>query len=292
MKRAACIVLTALFLFSLASCTAGGPAVNGVRTDSEVYSYFLDFTKDENGENEEAAKQALVRYVAVNSEFAGRKMTLSVTEKAELSQTVNDLWHLYGGYYENIGVSKQTLYKIEMSKAYEKSLLAEYYGEDGAEPVTEEELKSFFDGHYAGIRLVTGYLFNVDDNGAPVDMTEDQKNNLKGTFESIAEMVNKGTSMEEAVGVLGENTEIHDMVVSSFSAGNFPEGFFDKVKEVETGKAAAITLSDYVFLVVKVDPYSEDYMYYETYRRECLENMKGDDFDKVVENWVKNYTVD
>lgn len=286
-KRIAALILILVMLTAVfSSCAPTKVKVNGMKIDNEVYAYFESQSEDESSIN-----QAIARYTAINSEFSSKGLKLSTPQKASLSQTVNDIWHLYGKYYEDIGVSKQTIYKIECSKQYEQSLLADYYGENGESPVSEDELKAYFTENYAGVRFVTGYLFNIDEKGATVAMTDEQKSNTVKAFDSVAAMVNNGTAIEEAVGALGENTEVHNAVIFSFSEGTFPAGFFNAVKPVEKGKAAAITLGSYIFLVQRVDPFSEEYNYYKDYRTDCLNKMKGEEFRGIVDGWVESYSV-
>lgn len=290
MKRILALVL--LLCLLLSSCAPAKVKVNGAKIDNEVYTYFEEMGRRDDLDDinlDGFVKEQIARYTAVNSEFSNRQLTLTTPQKAELSQTVNDSWHLYGKYYEEIGVSKQTIYKIEQSKAYEQSLLADYYGENGVAPVSEEEIKKFFTENYAAIRFVTGYLFNIDEKGATVPMSEEQRTNTIKSFESVAAMINNGTVIEEAVGSFGENTEVHSGVVFSFSEGTFPAGFFDAVKVIETNKASAVTLGNYIFLVQKVDAFSEEYGYYTTYRSDCLTEMKGEEFRKIVDEWAKSY---
>lgn len=291
MKKLISLLLVAVMLLSLASCTTSKVKINGTKIDNEIYAYFEDSAqKNEDGEvNEEEIIKAISRYVAINSEFANRGLTLDSSIKAEVSDSANDIWHLYGVYYESIGISKQAVYKIELSKAYENAILADYYSAEGDSPVSEDELKKYFEENYAAIRFVNGYLFDVDDTGAPTPMTEEQKAKLKTSFDSVAKMVDEGTAIEEAVGSLGENTEVHDTVINAFSDGTFPDGFFDAVKGIESGKTAVITLLDYIFLVSRVDIFDEEYGYYNTYRTDCLKQMKGEEFSAIVDNWAENY---
>lgn len=293
-KRTVALLLSAVLIsVCFTSCTSARIKVNNVKIDGEIYTYYQSYLEkdfqDSDLENE--VKKSIVRYVTVNSEFAKRDLSLTPAQKAELSQDVNDIWHLFSKYYEEIGVSKQTIYKIEQSKQFEQSLLLDYYGENGVSPVSEEQIKAYFSENYASIRFVTGYLFNIDENGASVDMTDEQKNNTVTSFMSVASMINGGTPIEEAVVSLGENTEVHDSVVFSFSEGSFPEGFFNSVKAIETGKSSAISLGNYVFLVQRLDPFNNDFDHYNTYRTDCLNRMKGEEFAVVVDSWMTAYNI-
>lgn len=291
MKKVISLILVAVMILSLTSCTVSKAKVNGTKIDNEIYAYFeARAEKDEDDEaTEEAILNEISRYVAINSEFSNRGLVLDSGVKAEVSARVNDLWHLYGSYYEENGISKQTIYKIELSAAYEDALLADYYSENGDKPVTEDEIKKYFEDNYAAIRFVTGYLFNVGDDGSTIAMSTAEKDKVTNSFKAVAEMVTDGTTIEEAVGSLGENTEVHDTVINAFSDGTFPEGFFNAVKGVEKGKTEIVTVGDYIFLVNRIDIFSEEYGYYSQYRTDCLKQMKGEEFSAVVDTWAENY---
>ena len=291
-KITSLFLVVALLVVTLASCS--GPAkikVNGTKIDNEVYKYFEDCVDESlsKDEQKDSIKKSIARYVTVNSEFENRALSLSGSQKTALSTTVNNLWHRYGAYYDSIGVSKQTLYKIEASKVYEKALLSYYYGENGVSPVGEDQIKAYFNENYVAVRMVTGYLFNIDENGVNVPMTDDQKNNIVNSFNSVATMVNNGTTLEEAVSSLGGGTEIRDSLIFVNESATLPEGFFAAAKAVEANKAAAISLGDYIFLVQRIDVFNEEYGYYSTYRADCLERMKGEEFSQIVDKWAENY---
>ena len=290
MKKIISLLLATLTLtLTLVLTSCSGPAkvkVNGVKIDNEIYTYFENtLPKDENGEiSKDAIKNAISRYVTINSEFNNRSLSIDSEVKGALSTSVNNLWHLYGSYYNEIGVSKQTVYKIELSKEYESAILADYYSD-----ISEEEIKAYFKENYMAIRFVAGYLFNVDDTGTSVTMTDQQKNSVIASYNSVVTLINEGTLIEEAVVSLGEDTEVHSTLINAFSDGTFPQGFFTEVKKIETGKVATITIDDYIFLVQRIDVFDKTYGYYENNRTACLEAMKGDEFSKVIENWSKNY---
>lgn len=282
-------LLLVVVLLATALCSCSGPAkikVNGVKIDNEIYTYFENtLEKDESDEvSENAIETAISRYVTINSEFNNRGLSVDSELKLSLSESVNDLWHLYGNYYNEIGVSKQTIYKIELSKIYESLLLADYYSN-----ISEDEIKAYFKENYMGIRFVNGYLFNVDENGSSVPMTDEQKNSVIASYNSVVTLINEGAIIEEAVASLDENAEVYNTLINAFSDGTFPQGFFNEVKKIETGKVATVTLDDYIFLVQRIDVFDKTYGYYENNRTACLEAMKGDEFSKVIDNWSKNY---
>lgn len=277
------LILAVFIALSFAGCTEKAEIkINGIGIDNEITEYFKATAKD--GQD---VKKLISRYVAVNSEFHNRALTVPRSVRSSLSENVNDLWHFWGAYYESQGISKSTIYKIELSKVYETLLLEERYGTDGLYPVSENDIKSCFRENYASIRFVTGYLFEVTESGV-TEMDNGQKGKLIDTFKAVAEAINSGTSIEEAVALLGSE-DIHNAVVNSKGNDNFPDGFWNEIKEIETNKAAVVNLGSYVFLVQKVDSEKGDYECYSQYRSDCLYQMKGDEFDKIVLSWAEQY---
>lgn len=282
-KIISCFLLCSILLLTFGGCTTAEKVkINGVGIDPEVVAYFeTTLEKDEN------VKDKVSRYVAVNSEFQNKELTVPGSKRKELSEHVNDLWHLYGAFYEKNNISKETIYKIELSKVYEGLILENRYSKNGELPLKEKEIKAYFRDNFASIRFVTGYLFNVSEDGTS-EMTDEQKKALLDSFKSTAETINNGTDIEEAVALLGSQ-EIHNTVVSSSEGGNFPEGFFDEVKKLETGKAAAFTLGSYVFLVERMDAEDGEFACYSDYRSDCLYGLKGEEFESYINELAKQY---
>ncbi len=272
-----------LCVLSFSSCSGiAKVSVNGTKIDNEIYAYFEDLHDGNEGE----IKKSISRYVTINSEFNNRELKLSSSQKSELSLKVDDLWHLYGIHYQDVGVSKQAIYKIETSKVYEDVLLDYYYGQGGVSPVSEESLKKYFKENYIAIRFATGYLFNIDEQGAPAPMTDTEKAVIINNFAKSVDLINTGSSIEEAT-----SEEVRDALINSSYDGSFPTGFYSEVEEIEVDSATTVNLDNYVFLVERIDVFDETYNYYETYRTECLRKVKGDDFEKLVDQWSQSYVV-
>lgn len=74
--------------------------MNGVPVSEGVYNYYYDIEKnsDEDKSQQEISDAALsdvAAYVAVNSEFKNRALSLSSEDKNEISQNVNNYWHVF-----------------------------------------------------------------------------------------------------------------------------------------------------------------------------------------------------
>lgn len=299
MKKAVSAAMLAVMLLSiLCACGRGAKvSVNGTKIDEGVYRYFLDNAKTENPDGTEPEQQSLAcaavsEYVAVNSEFANRGLRLTAAEKNAVSQTVNNYWHLFSAYYESIGVSKQSLLKIEESKKCRDALLVYYYGETGDAPVSEDTLKTYFYENYIAFKTITGFLTTVNANGEATALSDAEKETLLRNFSGYASTINEGSSIDD-VGAALENINIStDTIVISKTDTGYPAGFFDRVYAIEANHADSFSLGDYAFVVQREDITDADRDLFSSYRISCLKMLKGADFDAVLAQWMQAYPVE
>ena len=297
-KRIAALALCIVIMLSFCSCGKYAPVkVNGVKIGRGIYEYFADRVDVENPQADEYTVKTeldkkLSEYVAINSEFANRGLTLDTKEKNTVAKTVENNWHLYSAYYQEKGVSKQDIYNIELNSAYRTKLMLAYYGEEGDEPVTEAELEEYFKEHFIAFRAATGFLTTVDEQSNTVSMDEDEKKAVLAKLSKLADAINEGKDTVDSAGDYYDNALVtQDITVISADSDKYPEGFFEKVSALEDNKAKAFVIDDYVFCVQKFAILSEEDNFFEQYKTDCLKALKADDFNRTVMNWSAKYTV-
>ena len=292
------IFLALTILFSSCDLPTGKViTVGSVEVDKEIYTYYLDSavaSSEGVPESTTVMKEAAencVRYIAVNTVFSEMGLSLSDTKKNDVSQTVNDLWRLYGNYYEKIGVSKQTLTKVYESKAYENAIFLAYYDTDGITPVPEETVEKYFSDNYAIIKSINGYLTDLDENGNTVPMDAENRQKTTTSFESFVTKINAGTLIDDVYSdYIGQEGSTVQPVVISKDSSLYPEGFFEAVKAIEDDKADVIVLGDYIFAVQRLASDSDSNLYYQLNREDCLLNIKGEEFEELVAQWTGKYS--
>ena len=298
MKKAICMMLAGVFcLLSLCACTRrASVSVNGTPIGEGVAAYFVDAARQalpdatEEEQTAEAHRQ-IAEYVAVNSAFSERNLALTTAVKADVSQSVNNLWRLFGGYYTALGVTKQDLLLVETSKAYKDAVMADYYAPDGDEPVSEETLKAYFNENYVAFKSVTGFLTTADDSGNAVTLSDADKHRLTAQFEKSAAAINGGSSVEEQASAIENTTANTETVVVHRDNPNYPDGFFAQVSGIENGTAQSFVLGEYIFLIQREDITDADRNLFATYRTDCLRTLKGAAFETVLQAWSAAYTV-
>lgn len=243
------------------------------------------------------AKELCAEYVAVNSLFRAYNCSLTSAEKSDVSVTTNDLWRLYGRYYESIGVSKQTFYKIQLSIAYRDAILDALYGEGGIAPVSEDQLRQYYEAHYIVFRAISGYYTSVDEDGNSVPMDEAERAATDSAFNNMAERIKGGTDINtayndylESIGDTQADETVTVRIASADSQG-YPEGFFDTVHALERDTATVVRLGDYIYVIVRLDPYTEDSRYYQANKADILRELKAADFDALVRDHAQSYDI-
>ncbi len=129
LKRIFAFIMCAAMIVSLAACSpADKTAVNisGAEIDYETFLYFLDTVKSspekygldkkaDSSKLADAAVELCKEYVAVNTWLNDAGLTLSSSEKSAASENLNNVWRVFSHYYEELGLSKQSLMKIMTS---------------------------------------------------------------------------------------------------------------------------------------------------------------------------------
>lgn len=298
-NRVISLLLVSVMLLSFCSCTRKAPVtVNGTKLDKGIYTYFVDLAKSEEpsaseNKQKELAYQKISQYVAINSEFQNKNLTLSVAQKTQLSEDVNTYWQYFSSYYEALGVTKQDYYKIKTSEYYRESLMSFYYSKDGESPVTDKELKSYFSENFVAFRAVTGFLTTVDSKNNTVSLNKKERAKAIEAFSKMADDINEGTAGIELAASYYENSIItNETVVIGKSSTDYPDGFFEQAMKIKNDKAGSFVIGDYVFAVQRNDINSEDLNLFVKYKADCLKALKGEEFDRVVEYWSKYYIVE
>lgn len=284
MKKLIAVLAAALLLLSFAGCgtkKAVSPlSVNGTPLDAGIFTYYLDKAYSDptvgasRTDKITYATNMCIRYVALNSTFAMRGLSLSPSDSVKCSNEANSLWAMYRDYYTALGVTKETFVKLRLSEAYRETLRLTLFDSNGTSPIPEEELKAYFDANYAAVKLIRGYLFTTDVYGNRTEYTEDELKRIKERYDLAAEQINKGTAIDLMYSVLagsGEQDVSESLKTEVVTDGSsyYPKGFYNSVRSVEKGKAAVFVFDDYIYLVYRADTLADTALYKE-HRADCL----------------------
>lgn len=300
MKKTA-LALVLILLLGLCSCSSGENypiTVSGTGINEEIFRYFTDTAMSDNPEADkdeiiEIVTEKCIRYVALNTTFEILKLSLSPAEEYAVSEKVNALWDVFGTYYENEGISKETFYKIHMNEAYTEKLRLFYFDKDGVTPFPEEELKSYFSENYVAFKLIKGYLYTSDVYGNMVEYTPEEQNIIYERYEHAVEQIKKGTSIEIMYASLAETDQIieQDLNTQVITQGDlhYPAGFYEAVLGIEEGEAGVCLFDDYIYLLSRIELFGTDELF-EKYRYECLGILTEEPLQQEINVICNEYT--
>lgn len=283
-------------VFTFSSCSIlekeSALTINNTKISNDVFTYFLDLAMVEEGTD--ASYETLVNkastlagtYYKTNSLFHTYKLSLTTAEKAAVSEKVNAIWGVYGDYYTNIGVSKETLTKVYTADAYRDALLVHYYGEGGIEEIPLSRLYANFKSNYIIFQAITGYFTETDTAGNTIRLNKNDTETLILQFQNMSAMVNAGEqTMEEAADYLTESGypgSVQTVILHKDDNSSYPEGFFSKVQSIDSRYAAIIASNDYIFLVLKGEA-DVNSSYFNDKKTEIIKNLVGNTIDQTIE---------
>ncbi len=264
-------------------------AFDGVNITNGVLSYYIDKilaspksygvnAKDKDAVTEKAILLC-ADLVSADRLMKKNKTDLQTQYKTEVAEKTEDMWSLFGAYYESIGVTKPDITKINTFEAQKKQLVQYYFGMNGLRPVSEDKLKQKFVEMYIGFKGFEGSFTKENAKGETVEMTEREKEKLVAEFRKMAEKVNNGASIDD---VYAEYCTKQGLVATSELQVNlfkekdpmYADDFFKKASTISHGRAAPVISGSSVYVLLRETIATSDEDAFEAYREEVLDEMK------------------
>ncbi|MBR5442455.1 MAG: hypothetical protein IKV44_05835 [Clostridia bacterium] len=274
--------------------------VNNVAISEDVFIYFLDEATVRLGiasdytELEKVTMELVNRYFKTNSLARSEGIALNTAQKAEVSEKVNSTWVMYGDYYKNIGITRETLTKVFTAEKYREALMIKFYGKGGIQEISETRLYAHFNVNYTVFQAITGYLTTTDGAGNKSAISKGEAETLILKFQNILNMVNSGEqTMEQAVEYLastGVQSAVQTVVLHKDDT-SYPEGFFKKIQSLQPRNATIISTNEYLFLVVRGETNMQS-QFFEQMKAEMIMDIADDSIDGVIDGaYIVNNTI-
>jgi hypothetical protein len=235
------------------------------------------------------------KLLAVRKLFAEMGLSLTDEEVGKASKDSHKRWVSQGKTYEGYGVSEDSFRETKwMIPAKRDKLFKAIYGKDGTNPVSDEVLKTYYEENYINYQFFTKSLTKPPTDGTqtPQPLTDEETAAAKAKFEEYATKVNNGENIEQIVAQFKENesmTEKEDPLMCTAEKTDqltLPEAANNKLKELETGKAAVVEVETdkTIYLVKKLDIKlkSPEMLADETERYEVLKEQAKQNFDERI----------
>lgn len=197
----------------------------------------------------------------------------------------------------SFGVSKENYEKMCM--AYyrnEMSLFLSRYDKDGTTPVSEADIRKFFDDNYLSYKIISAEMMNEDK-----EMSEDEQKTVKDNLQRYLDMYKDGKDFNEVIAQYNYDTSTatdkkletltdtdtrQDVDASSYS----DTGLTDAIKTVPEGEAQLVTYKANgetltAAIILRLDPEKGEgrETVFADSRQSILLGIKFEDFDKDVQ---------
>ncbi len=301
MKKMISALLAVLILLLFTACNTDKKTaliISGTEIDSEIFSYYLDkvihrptdYGLAENPEKKllkQAAIDECKKYVAINTSFRDKGLSLSASDKVKISDNVNQFWTRFESHYEKIGVSKQTLTKIMTADAYEDAIFTATYDRGIGNAAAEKELTDYFYSNYVSFRTVCAY-FTAPDGSA---MSQADKIALVELFKTLGS--NTAVDVDEFTQtVTTAGYTLSDTIILKKDSDGYPAGFFEKVYSQTNDTVQILEYDECVFAVLKESLEAKGDAVYVNYRTSCINDLYSEVSGQEIENYIETLTVE
>ena len=230
-----------------------------------------------------------------------------------------------GEYYESRGIGQESMREILKVNALQDKLFLHYYGKGGEFEVTDSEINDYLKETYATVKLMN--FTYTDASGKALESDADKKA-VKDRAQEYADRINNGEKLvdvyydyeiknaedsaaakynADTAGGLSKDEWIKKQVEAAGIEKAKSEDELDRYVNKETsslgekvtnyifsapvdGKAVVVEGENGVYLVVKDDVTKKTAFKEENYEG-ILTNIKGDDFQSMVDLFGQNYEV-
>ena len=243
------------------------------------------------------AMEQLKTMLLIEDKMAEMNLTLTEDEQSQADQVINSMWSQYSSQLEAYGISQSSFeYALTQMTGNYTKVFSAYYGADGPSPVSDDELKSYFEENYTDFQyLLNAYQNNEADEDGSYAMTEEQKTETKAEMDELAEKITAGemtveeaeTAYEESVGENAAMPLSADTVI--LSSSTYPEEFINLLNEMSPGEArtieVALSTQPVYTLVIKNDitKKTESQFSTESGKLSVLSSMKSEEFQSLLQ---------
>ena len=225
-------------------------------------------------------------------------LTLTGDEETQAKSNASSQWTQYGSTLEGYGISKDSFslataqFSAKSSKVFDA-----IYGKNGTNPVSDDDLKSYFEKSYTDF---TYLIVPMYDTATYAALDEKTAADYKKTLDGYAEQLNKGektfAEIEEAAKtkLSLDSAPTQNVTTVLDDASGYPETLKKLIAGMKAGEAKTldVTEANAYLLVVRHDiaQKTESQLSSDSGREAVLNKLKGQEFSDMMEEEAKKLT--
>ena len=230
-------------------------------------------------------------YYYIGDKFDELGLELTEEDLENVENTAINFWNYYGSTLEDLGISQDSFEKAYALYGEKfQQVMKAMYAEGGELALEDGALEEYYCGAYINYEYFSSPIpmTNTTEDGESVDMTDEEKADLKETFQGYVEKINAGDlTMSEAADEYAEEsgTESSFMSPVCVKSENMSTEVFEALNSVKEGEAAFVESTSGYLVVRKLsvkDYYDEYIASDEDQLFNLLTELKGEEYSDYV----------
>lgn len=150
------------------------------------------------------ATEYCLQYVAILEEYDRLGLELSEDKIKQAEDYCENSWATLGEFYTEYGVGKQSLKDTILCDYKKDEIFQKYYGNDGSEGVTEDELHTYYVENNARVKYVALSLKDGEGNLLKADGKEEMRKKAEGYLARLQDAKDEEAMLDEFDNVIDE----------------------------------------------------------------------------------------
>ena len=239
------------------------------------------------------AYNQIVSTHVVLQHFNDLGMSLSYADQKALQQQLSDTIESVGGMemytqlLADMGFTPDTYSNMSYSSACYRALDEYYYGENGVNLPTDEELIKQFEETYPDALAAEHILISLTDPTTGETRTEDQ---AKAEAQKVLDRLNAGENFEDVMNEVSEDPGLASYPDGYvFTEGQMLQPFYEATLALQEGEVSGLVQTEAGFHIIKRIPVDYTAML-ESYRSTLISAM-GATMDNLLAQWMEEADV-
>lgn len=231
----------------------------------------------------------LQAYYYVGDKFEEYGLELTEEDQQQVEAATSSVWPYYQTTMEELGISRTSFEKAySLHGTRLQKLMAAMYGEGGELALEDGALEEYYCGAYLNYEYFYAPLTTTNEDGESVDLTDDEKAELKSQLENYVTEINEGnTTVSDAATAYAETSGTDSTYQGPLSvqSENMTGEIFTALNSVDEGEAVFTETASGYYVLRKLsvkDYYQENIAGNEDQLASLLSEMKGEEFNDYI----------
>lgn len=224
------------------------------------------------------------------------KLGLSFTENEEstiqsaLSETIESVGSMsaFNEYLAAMNYTYDEYLEEVYDSARKSKVLSYYYGADGKDPVSLEDIKEYYNFHNALVKIA--YILKVDEETGKTLEEDELKEAVQKAEDAYAAATRPSDtdSFSDVIKLFSAYTDDTESVV--VNADNTEEEMLNKILALKVGEITKIETDDCYFIIKRYDGTADD-VFTATMQQAVLEEIRADKIAEMLAEWQEDTEV-